>query len=98
MKRTKSAPARAGGTSNNAAVQPPEATDQKGDLLIRDLWQQGTDSVHDMRAVNTATPRRRTKDPAKFLNEAERGENGCTWRIASRSAGTSPPFSSWWMD
>ena len=31
----------------------PEVTEQKGDLLIRDLWQQGTDSVHNMRVVNT---------------------------------------------
>ena len=25
----------------------------KGDLLIRDLWTQGTDSIHNMRVVNT---------------------------------------------
>ena len=31
----------------------PEVTEQKVDLLIRDLWQQGTGSVHDMRVVNT---------------------------------------------
>ena len=31
----------------------PEVTEQKGDIIIRDLWQQGTDSVHDMRVVNT---------------------------------------------
>ena len=33
--------------------EAPEVTEQKGDLLIRDLWQQGTDGVHDMRVVNT---------------------------------------------
>ena len=27
--------------------------DGKGDLLIQDLWTQGTDSIHDMRVVNT---------------------------------------------
>ena len=32
---------------------PPEATEQKGDLLLQDLWQNGTDSVHNMRIVNT---------------------------------------------
>ena len=31
----------------------PEVTEQKGYLLIRDLWQQGTDIVHDMCVVNT---------------------------------------------
>ena len=37
VKRMKATPARAGGNSNNAVVQPPEVTEQKGDLLIRDL-------------------------------------------------------------
>ena len=30
--------------------------EQKGDLIIWDLWQQGIDSVHDMRVVNTYAP------------------------------------------
>ena len=34
---------------------PLEAMEQKGDLLIRDLGQNGTDSVHEMRVVNTDT-------------------------------------------
>ena len=37
----------------------PEATtdnsEQKGDLLICDLWQRGTGSIHNMRVVNTDT-------------------------------------------
>ena len=65
VKRTKAAPARAGGTTNNAEVQPPEVTEQKGDLLIQDLWQQGTYSVHDMRFVNTDAPTHRTKYPVR---------------------------------
>ena len=50
--RLKAQPAR---PSNNTkqADSPPEATEQKGDLLIRDLWANGTDSVHDVRVVNT---------------------------------------------
>ena len=39
VKRTKAVTAGAGGTSKHAEVQPPEVTEQKGDLLIRDLWQ-----------------------------------------------------------
>ena len=66
-------PAKAGRNSNNAVVQPPEFTEQNGGLLIRDLWQQGTDSVHDMRVVNTDAPTHRMKDPVKCLHEAERG-------------------------
>ena len=27
--------------------------DMKGDILIRDLWTQGTDSIHNMCVVNT---------------------------------------------
>ena len=55
-------------------MQPPEVTEQKGDLLIRDLWQQGTDSVNDMRVVNTDTLTHTTKDLEKSPHEAERGE------------------------
>ena len=48
----------------------PEVTEQKGDLLIRDLWQQGTDSVHDMHVVNTDSLTYQLKKPEKFLHEA----------------------------
>ena len=37
VKRTKAAPAGAGGTSKHAVVQQLEVTEHKGDLLIRDL-------------------------------------------------------------
>ena len=48
--------------------------EQKGDLLIWDLWQQGTDSVYDMRVVNTDTPKYQKKEPEKCLHEAEWGK------------------------
>ena len=54
MIRTKPTPA--GSTKPNPTRETPsapEVTEQKGNLLIRDLWKQGTDSVHDMRVVNT---------------------------------------------
>ena len=69
VKRTKATPAGAGGKTNHAVVQPPEVMKQKGDLLIRDLWKQGTYSVHGMRVVNTNSPLHRTKDPARFLHK-----------------------------
>ena len=75
MKRTKAAPAGADGTSKKAVVHPPEVTEQKGDLLFRYLLQQGTDSVHNMRVVNTDALTYRTKDPVKCLHEVEWGEN-----------------------
>ena len=70
MKRTKDTPAGAGRNSNNAVVHLPEITEHKGNLLIRDLWQEGTDSVHDMHVVNTDAPTHRTNDPVRCLHEA----------------------------
>ena len=52
----------------------PEVTEQKGDLLIRELWQQGTDSVHDIRVVNTDALLYLKKAPEKCLHEAEKGK------------------------
>ena len=39
----------------------------KGDLLIRDLWTQGTDSIHDMHVVNTESTSYHSKNPKKCL-------------------------------
>ena len=74
VRRTKATPAGAGGNTGHAVVHPPEVTEQKVNLLIRDLWQQGTDSVHDMEFVNTDTLTHRTKDPARSLHKAEKGK------------------------
>ena len=38
VKRTKAAPAGANGDIVQKIAQPPEVTEQKGNLLIRDLW------------------------------------------------------------
>ena len=53
VRRMNPTPARS--TKSKPSEQPaaPEVTEQKGYLLIRDLWQQGTDIVHDMCVVNT---------------------------------------------
>ena len=74
VKRTKAKPAEASGTTDWDGAPPPEVTDQKGDLLIRDLWQNGTDSVHGMRVVNTDAKSHTSKTMEKFLQEAERGK------------------------
>ena len=52
----------------------PEVTEQKGDLLIRVLWQQGNDSVHGMRVVNTDALSYVRKKPEKCLHKAEMGK------------------------
>ena len=46
-------PVRTKSTTVSANTPPIEAIKQKGDLLIRELWHNGTDSVHNMRVVNT---------------------------------------------
>ena len=96
VKRTKAAPDGAGGTIKHAEVQPPEVTEQKVDLLIRDLWQQGTDSFHDMWVVTTDALTHRTEEPEKCLHKAERGKRRCIWRSASSTLGSSTPLLPWW--
>ena len=51
---------------------PSEATGHNGDLLIWDLWQNGTDSVHNMRVMETDASSQSGKQPEKCLQEAER--------------------------
>ena len=74
VKRTKDKPSGDSGTTYRDGAPPPEVTEQKRDLLIRDLWQNGTDSVHDMRVVNTDAKSQSEKTPEECLQEAERGK------------------------
>ena len=74
VKKTKAAPAGANRDSGQTTAQPPEATEQKRDLLIQDLCQQGTKIVHHMRVVNTDAPTHQKKNPEKCLQQAERGK------------------------
>ena len=54
MSRTNPKPAGSNLTNpTDETTAAPKVTEQKGDLLLRYLWKQGTDSVHDMRVVNT---------------------------------------------
>ena len=75
MKRTKATPAGAGGKTNHTVVHTLVVREQKGNLLFRDLWQQGTYNIHDMWVVNTDAPTQSTKNPVRYLHEAERGKN-----------------------
>ena len=61
------------GTSSSHS-SPPETTEQKGDLLLWDLWKNGTDSVHKMSVVNTDAKAYKEKSPKKCLVEAEKSE------------------------
>ena len=74
VKRTKATPAGSNKAKTSEHPVAPEVTEQKGDLLIRDLWQQGTDNVHDMHIVNTGALTYQLKEPEKCLHKAERGK------------------------
>ena len=56
-------------TKNN-----PDTMKQKGDLLIRELWNNGTDSVHGIRIVNTDAKSYLVKTPEKCLHDAARAK------------------------
>ena len=92
MKRTKDTPAGAIGTTDQAEAPPPEVTDQKGDLLICDLWLKGTDSVHGMRVVNTDAKSHMTKATEKCLQEAERGKKRMYLEACLQQRQHFPPF------
>ena len=74
VRRTKATLAGSNKTKPSEHPVAPEVTEQKGDLLIWDLWQQGTYSVHKMRVVNTDTLTYQLKAPEKCLYEAEKGK------------------------
>ena len=74
VKRRKAMPSGDSSTTDEDRAPPTEVTDQKGDPLIRDLWQNRTNSVHDMRVVNTDAKSHTAKTPDKCLQVAERGK------------------------
>ena len=44
----------------------------KGDLLVRDIWTQGTESIHDIRHVSTEAASYQYKTPEKNLETTDR--------------------------
>ena len=74
VERPKVKPSGTSGKTDQDGAPPPEATEKKGDLLIRDLWKKGNGSVHNMRVVNTDAKTHTMKPPEKCLQEAERGK------------------------
>ena len=69
VRRPKFKPFDNGGSTYRDGTPPPEATEQKK-ILIRDLWQNSLDSVHDMCVVNTDAKAHSVKTPETFLQEA----------------------------
>ena len=92
VKRMKATPAGDSGKTEQAGAPPPEVTEQKGDLLIRDLWQNEMDSVIGMRVVNTDSKYHMSKDLEKCLQEAERGKNRMYLEACLQQHRHFPPF------
>ena len=74
MERMKAKPTGSRGTTDRDGAPPLEAMKQKWYLLICDLWQNGTDSVHNMRVVNTDAKSQSAKTPENCFQEAKRGK------------------------
>ena len=72
VKRTKEKPAISKAKSSTKKL---ETIEHKINLLIRDLWKNGTDSVHNIRVVNTDAKSHSEKTPEKCLHEVERENN-----------------------
>ena len=64
--------------------------EHKVDLLILELLQIGTESIHNMRVVNIYTHSHQNKSPNKGLLTAEMEKYVSTWRNASVSVTNSP--------
>lgn len=47
-------------------------SDERGDILIRGLWDRGTDCIIDVRITDTDSKSQRAKDPMKVLENHER--------------------------
>ena len=91
VKRTKANPDGPSDTTDPDDTHP-EATEQKGYLLIRDLWQNGTDSVHDMRVMNTDAKYYWQKSPEKCLEEADKSKENIYLQRCLRQRRHFSPF------
>ena len=75
VQRTKAHPA---GSTHPPSTKISDDTEHKGNLLIRDLGKNGTDSAQNKHVKNTDAKPHLTKTPEKCLKEAERANKICT--------------------
>ena len=52
--------------------EPPEDNRDRGDLLVRNLWKQGSDCIIDVRVTNLDAPSYISRDPASVLASHEK--------------------------
>ena len=72
LKTLKEKTARTTGTNDRENALSLDFMEQKGDLLIHDLYQNDTESSHDMRVVNTNAKYHSAKPPDNCLKVVER--------------------------
>ena len=92
VKRPKAKPARSKVTTVPAATPLLEDTEYKGDILICDLWHNGTDNVYDMSVVNTDAKSHSTKIPENFLQDVEREKKKMYQEACLQQRRHSSPF------
>ena len=63
-----------GGKDNINGSPSHDSGDLKGDILIRDLCMQGTDSIHDICVMNIDTTSYQSKYPDKCLETANKAK------------------------
>ena len=89
------------GSKPSPSSQNPETTEQKGKILIDNLWQKGTKSVHDICVVNTDTKIYVANTQANCIQYAAEAKKICTLRISSSNADTFrpllPPLIDYWV-
>jgi hypothetical protein len=62
------------GTEQGEKDKPMDDNENKGDVLIRGLWEKGTDCIIDVRVTDTDAPSYIKTSPAKALETAERAK------------------------
>ena len=92
LKRLKANPSKTCGSTERDGAPPPEAMEQKEDLLIRELGKKGTDSAQDMRVVNTDAKTHSVKTPENCLQEAERGKKQMYLKVCIHQCRHFSPF------
>ena len=71
----------------------PEESEKKGELVIWDLWQKGTDSIYVMCVMNNYASYYPHMTPEKRLKVADKEKKKIIWRSSSRNVEISNPLS-----
>ena len=85
------------GSPHNNSLVATENYEQKGDRLIRNLWQIVKDSIHNTHFVNHDTLSHRKKPLNKYFIQKRKIRRISIWSIDSRNIINYIPSSFWWI-